>query len=166
MDATLSQVGVPPLDSEFTLSQQLPFFLEDRVDDLPLPPTPPSACNACWEGPLPWYFGSPCVLPRGGKRASRWPQPFSYLVSLAKLQSRADTGCAWCRFILHMARGHKLEKNNGLIVTVRGREQKRAGQRYQTLYVDINGVPCFEGVVYTAPGMSKYIQAILSRGQT
>ncbi|KAL1944881.1 hypothetical protein VTO73DRAFT_2501 [Trametes versicolor] len=50
-----------------------------------------------------------------------------------------------------MARDRKLEKNNGLIVTVRGREQKRAGQRYQTLYVDINGVPCFEGFVYTAP---------------
>ncbi len=153
-----------PVDSEFTLSQQSPFLSEDRVDDGPFPPTPPSVCNACWEGPLPWYFGRPCVSPRDGKWDSRWPQPFSYYIPLANLQSRADAGCVWCRLVLRAACDHKLDKRDGLIVTVRGREQKRAGQRYRTLYVDIDQMHCFEGYVYTAPGTSRYIHAVCKDG--
>ncbi|KAL1950213.1 hypothetical protein VTO73DRAFT_5336 [Trametes versicolor] len=64
LDATLSELSFFP--EEFTLSH-LPFFSADCVDDLPLPPTPPSVCEECWKGPFAIHFGIPCVSLRDGK---------------------------------------------------------------------------------------------------
>lgn len=45
-------------------------------------------------------YGLSLVSPRDGQIYRPWPETISYRTSYKKLKSRADAGCAWCRFIL------------------------------------------------------------------
>lgn len=103
MDAALSELPFFPLlyyPEELTISQ-LPFASADVVENNFLPPRPSSVCDACWEGPFSMRFGLPLMSPRSGQWYRRgWPERISYQTSLAELESRSDTGCVWCRFVL------------------------------------------------------------------
>lgn len=155
-DVLLDERTLPSQPTDFTLSQ-LPFFSEDRIDDHPMPPTPPSVCNACWcDGPFAIHFGLPYVSPLDGQLYRRWPNAISYSTSLAKMESRANAGCVWCRLLLPEARRVQSERNSSLNITVEGNAKKWDdwGQNYQGLGVKINGHDIFAGFVYTELGVS------------
>lgn len=109
MDLTLSELpfySLLVLPEEPTLSQ-LPFFLEDSVENSCLPPRPRTVCDACWEGPFAMHFGLLLVSPRNGKWYRRWPKKISYVTTWAKLETRADAGCVWCRLVLDHVGHHR-----------------------------------------------------------
>lgn len=144
MDPILSEL---PFFSpeEFTLSQ-LPFF-DHRLDDLPLPPAPPSVCEDCWKGPFAMHFGIPCTSPRDGKwHRRRWPKKMTYVTTLAEVRSRADAGCVWCRYILRNGRRQYGLLDGKVTVTVRGtrkdwEEDSAWRNDYQTFKVNIKNTP-------------------------
>lgn len=119
MDLTLSELpfySLLVLPEEPTLSQ-LPFFLEDSVENSCLPPRPPTVCDACWEGPFAMHFGLFLVSPRSGQWYRRWPKKISYVTTWAKLETRADAGCVWCRLVLDHVGHHRYHER--FTITVR-----------------------------------------------
>lgn len=162
MGSTLSQIRSLP---EGPTPAQLPFFPEDGVDDLHLPPRPSSVCHACWEGPFAMHFGLPCMSPGDGRWYQRWPEEISYSITLEQMESRADSGCVWCLLLLPASREVYYDPgatgSPSLNITVRGTAEKWRGwgQKYQRLDVEINGDRAFQGLVYTTAGAPKHIQA-------
>lgn len=156
MGCTLSRFTLG-LSEESALSE-LPFFSEDSVENSCLPPRPSSVCEECWEGPFAIHFGIPLVSPRSKKWYRRWPEEISYSTSLTKLESRADSGCAWCRFIYRLAQywhaSHHHEAK-GLTITLRGTSDQdlAQGQSLQKLIVEISpGRVRTDFFLYTDPG--------------
>lgn len=120
MDLALSELpfhSLLVLPEEPTLSQ-LPFFLEDSVENSCLPPRPPTVCDACWEGPFAIYFGLLLVSPQSGQWYRHWPKKISYVTTWAKLETRADAGCVWCRLVLDHVGHHRYHER--FTITVRG----------------------------------------------
>ncbi|KAL1940733.1 hypothetical protein VTO73DRAFT_7774 [Trametes versicolor] len=156
MDATLSEL--PSFLEEFTLSQ-LPFFSEDRVDGCTLPPRPLSACQDCWNGPFAGHFGIPLVSPWDGQWYRHWPRRIMYSSTKAKLQSRADTGCSWCRFILFWgSKRRELLQLSEWNITIQGflktwhprKGDMGPSPQYHEVNVKIGKFGVFTGHVHTA----------------
>lgn len=167
MDTTLS--SLPVFSDEFTLSQ-LPFFSEGSVyDPLSPPHTPPSVCKACWKGPFARYLGLLSVSETGDRWYPPWSKKNSYSTSLTKLQSRADAGCVWCRFLLNEMRNW-IYLGERLIITLRRVAAKWCNvesswdHSAQALMVDINGVHGFyHDIISTTLGGSGKHQVFLSQ---
>lgn len=162
MDLALFELPFFPLlflPEESTLSQ-LPFFSEDCVANSCLPPRPSSVCEACWEGPFAMHFGLPLMSPRNGKWYRRWPGKNTYVTTWAKLKSRADAGCVWCRFLLRMFDSYTSRKERSTVtVTVRGTvarwrwaEGSDPSHMYQQLTVGSDRSEELVLAVYTDPG--------------
>lgn len=103
------------------------------------------------------HFGIPCMSPQDGKWYRHWPEEITYVTTAGKLESRANAGCVWCRYIL----GCECHYGTGTVtVTVRGTREKWAEvpcwrQDYQKLHVTINGTEYGgRSVIYAAPGAS------------
>lgn len=166
MDTTLSGLTIVP--DELHLSQ-LPFFSEDCVyNNLSMPQIPPSVCKACWKGPFARNLGLFCTSPRDPQWYPPWPQKTSYSTSFARLQSSADAGCVWCRFVLQRARKANREFGKRLIIKIRSTTARRwfnhsgwPGWDHSTqeLKVVINGVYGLytSYILSTDPGVSRNI---------
>ncbi|OJT10402.1 hypothetical protein TRAPUB_13094 [Trametes pubescens] len=140
MDITLFELPFFPEGSSLS---ELPFFCEDSVENSFLPPRPSTVCDACWEGPFAMHLGLPLVSPRNGQLYRRWLKEISYSTSLAKLQSRADGGCAWCRLVLRHASAYNSSYNERVTITVKGSshtsdEDSDQSQSFQKLTVHVN----------------------------
>ncbi len=149
MDFTLSELPFFPEGSPLS---ELPFFCEDSVENSFLPPRPSTVCDACWEGPFAVHLGLPLVSPRNGQLYRRWLKEISYSTSLAKLQSRADGGCAWCRLVLRHASAYNSSYNERVTITVKGSshtsdEDSDQSQSFQKLTVHVSNMQ-YEGVHY------------------
>lgn len=118
-----------PMDSALT---ELPFFPEKfipsrlvtsssyRVNDLLLPPRPPSVCEACWKGPFAAHLG--LFHPRLRTKISHVSEDyedggFSYLVSGWQTMQHASAGCDWCQLLLDgiMPRNRKARVDEKLV---------------------------------------------------
>lgn len=147
-----------------TVASRKPSRPAKRLGRRSLPPRPPTICQVCWEGPFAAHLGlfAPRTpLPDLHKNA--WcTDGYSYSTSWAELQSRADAGCTWCRFLFEMRTGSDMPSGRAegpLKVTVgesidwhyplRGVSPRTT----QQLQVRINGDRAFEGFVYTPAGM-------------
>lgn len=137
---------------------------EDRVNDLPMPPAPPSVCEGCWQGHFAKQLGLPLVSPQDGQLYRPWPEGVSYLTSKAVLQSRADAGCVWCRLVLGVVPNVVPHLEN-FIVNVVGTTEKydELHPNLQRLFLEVvrAGLPgvkerVYEAFVYAAPGTSGY----------
>lgn len=102
---------------EESILPQLPFFSEDSVENSCLPPRPSSVCEECWEGLFAMRFGLPLVSTRNGQLYRRWPKKILYTTTWAKLETRADAGCVWCRLVLDHVGHHRYHER--FTITVR-----------------------------------------------
>lgn len=136
----------------------------DHMDDLPVPSTPPSVCEECWQGHFAKQLGLPLVSPRDGQLYRSLPGDVSYLTSKAVLQSRADAGCIWCRLVLGVV-PNAVPHLEDFIVNVVGTTEKydELHPNLQRLFLEVvrAGLPgvkerVYEAFVYAAPGTSGY----------
>ncbi|EIW59715.1 HET-domain-containing protein [Trametes versicolor FP-101664 SS1] len=155
-----SSVTPHVLPDESTLSQSLSIS-EDDVENSRLLPRHLSVCEECWRGPFAMHFGLPLVSPQSGQWYRHWPEEISYSASLAELESRADTGCVWCLFLLRMMARlgcrYDPEPDDRLAIIVRGttdtwNEDTGYSQRpYQRIDIEIEDYTEFEALVHAEP---------------
>lgn len=154
-----------------TLSQ-LPFFSEDRVDGLALPPKPASICQSCWEG----HFSCQLWLPVPAMSTlgrpwlkDRWKYCYSYSTTLAELRSRAIVGCVWCQLLLVVTMHSQMDGTDtsadaehplDIMVHCSGLNGTLIGpELIQVLDMEINSeeFPNLSTLVHTSPGMLQFL---------
>lgn len=103
------------------------------------------------------HFGIAFMSPQDGEHYRSWPEEFTYVTSVEKLESRAyDEGCVWCKFILSEIGGTmwSFDDVDNITVTVQStKEDQVSGRSDQVLLVHIDEhLKSF--CIYAAPGAS------------
>lgn len=101
---------------------------------------------------------------RDGKWYRSWPKKNTYMSSWAKLKSRADAGCVWCRLLLDLDVAQDDDPDKTVTITVRGggltkkcHDESGPYQKHQEVEVDINE-NATSMIIYAAPGaLGRYI---------
>lgn len=104
------------------------------------------------------HFGIAYMSPQDGEHYQSWPEEFTYVTSVEKLESRAyDEGCVWCGLILSEIGGTMwiFGDVDNITVTVQStKEDQVSGRSDQVLLVWINGIRFERFCIYAAPGAS------------
>lgn len=121
------------------------------------PPRPSSVCKLCWKGPIAAQFG--LFSEHFEERQHSEPSPerkggYSYSTTLEALESRAATGCVWCRFLVTIIPGN-CKQSKTVEIRVGTRVTASLHRTYspdetQELWVLMNGQEAFAGYVHTA----------------
>lgn len=148
------------------------FSLSQLLSSYELPPRPSSVCERCWEGPFAMHFGLREKHSLGGARYIDWPSKFQYSFPLEQLISGRDRRCVWCAFVYEQYSEsiwglHRQDVVHNKIVEIttewcHSGEQYDADEDLRMFRLKFDGDGIYEGLVCTAPGASKYIQALSS----